>query len=542
MTCRQSHFLLSFFAVLVFAGIAYPEESDLTDKQKIHHLLNRFSLGASVKLARDVERKGIDFWVDSQLAEMVNEDSRLQARLDAFETLRLTNRQIMDEFIMRIPAESTAKERRERNRLRNVPRTELRDATILRGVYSTRQMQEATVDFFRNHFCVAVDKGRVRYYATDFEREVIRKNVLGRFGDMLHASAKHPAMLVYLDNVVSRRAPTKAELKKIEMRVRAQTKSKDAGKEASEIASQRGLNENYARELLELHTLGVDNYYTQRDVENVAMALTGWTVSGGKEAGHRFQFNPSMHVSGVKHVLGRTIGRESKNPVEEGEKVLDMLADHKGTARFLSWKLCRWFVNDNPSDELVERIAAVFSSSKGDLKTVYRAIVSDPEFFMSKNYRAKLKRPFEFVISALRATGADVMRFNGIHRALRDMSEDLYYCKDPTGYYDQAEAWQDPGAFAVRWKFAYDLASNRLPGVVVPASLYRGLAGTAISEWKYVLAGRLIPVELDRGTSKAIDRVVASRVFEMKDSGNRVKEIGPMIVALILGSPDFQQQ
>jgi len=534
---------LLLLATLLLGGPVAAEEPALTRDQKIHHFLNRFSLGATPALVHEVKRKGIDFWLDTQLAGVVKEDPGLQERLAALQSLSLTSRQIMERYVKPVPPDATAKERQAANRLRNVPRNELRDGVVLNAVYSTRQVQEAVSDFFRNHFCVAVDKSRVRYYATEYEREVIRARVFSTFGDMLRASARHPAMLYYLDNVVSRRPPTKAELKKVEMNVRLKTKSKDAGKEASDIAAQRGLNENYARELLELHTLGVDNFYSQRDVENVAMTLTGWTVSNDKKLGHVFEFKAAMHVGGEKHFLSRLIARNKKDPIAEGEKVLDMLIQHKGTARFIAFKLCRWFVNDHPPDALVERIAEVFKKSGGDLKTIYKAIEADPEFYRPENYRAKLKRPFEFVVSALRATGAGIKQGAGIHRALRDMSEDLYLCKDPTGYYDQAEAWQDPGAFAVRWKFAYDLAANKLPGVTVPDSLYAGLVPGNVKQWKELLAARLLPVGLDRGTSRAIDRVVAKHLSRPhKEEENVLDGLAPKIVALVLGSPEFQQQ
>ena len=534
---------LLLLATLLLGGRSAAEEPALTEEQRIHHFLNRFSLGATPALMREVKRKGIDFWLDAQLAGVVRENADLKKRLEALESLPLTSRQIMERYVQPVPPGASAKVRQQRNRLRNAPRDELRDGVVLNAVYSTRQLQEAVSDFFRNHFCVAVDKSRVRYYATDYEREVIRGLVFSTFGDMLRASAKHPAMLYYLDNVVSRRPPTKAELKKVEMQVRLRTKSKGAGKEASDIAAQRGLNENYARELLELHTLGVDNFYSQRDVENVAMTLTGWTVSNDKKFGHVFEFKPAMHVGGEKHFLSRLIARNKKDPVAEGEKVLDMLIQHKGTARFIAFKLCRWFVNDHPSDALVERIAEVFKKSGGDLKTVYKAIATDPEFYRPENYRAKLKRPFEFVVSALRATGVDIRQATGIHRALRDMSEDLYLCKDPTGYYDQAEAWQDPGAFAVRWKFAFDLASNKLPGVRVPDSLFAGLVPGNVEQWKEILARRLLPAGLDRGTSRAIDRVVATHLARPhKEEENVLDGLKPKLAALLLGSPEFQQQ
>ncbi|MHC4449225.1 MAG: DUF1800 domain-containing protein [Planctomycetota bacterium] len=526
--------------VLMLAALAAAQDRTLTEDERVLHFLNRFTLGATPELAREVKQVGVRSWLDRQLADKVEENRYLVKQLEGLESLGLTNSQVMGRYILPLGKDATLKERRERNRLRNVPRQELRDSVVLRGVYATNQVREVAADFFRNHFTVAVDKGRVREYATEYEREVIRGHVFGRFGDMLRASAKSPAMLVYLDNVVSRRPPTKAELKKIEMRVRLQTKSKEAGLEAVDIAGQRGLNENYARELLELHTLGVDNYYTQRDVENVAMALTGWTVSNDPKRGHVFEFRPAMHYGGDKVFLNAHIAREKKNPEAEGDKILTSLIRHKGTARYLAFKLCRFLVRDDPPSDLVDRIAAVWMKSKGDLPTVYRAIVDDPEFFAARNYRAKFKRPFEFVVSALRATHAEIEHVNGIHRALAAMSENLYTCKDPTGYYDQAEAWQDPGAFAVRWKFANDLVLGRIPGVTVPAALYDGLRYFKPDRWKEQLVRRLLPSGPTPRTKAILDAMIA-RYIE-KNPEPRLGQLAPRIAGLILGSPEFQQQ
>jgi len=522
--------------LLSILGLARAEEAELTQAQRVGHFLNRFTLGATPELVREVTSKGILFWLDAELAAMSTEGPELGKRLAEFDSLEMTNRDIMNRYVLPLPPNAGIEKIRQRNRQRNIPRMQLRDSVVLRGVYARNQVREVAADFFRNHFCVAVDKGRVRYYATDYEREVVRRHAFGKFGDMLYASANHPAMLVYLDNVVSRRPPTKAELKKIEMRVRLQTKSKGAGREASDIAAQRGLNENYARELLELHTLGVDNYYTQRDVENVAKALTGWTVSSNPEHPHEFEFRKDMHVDEDKVFLNRRIVRNKKNPVAEGEKILDMLIAHEGTAHFLAWKLCRYFVNDAPPDDLVQRIAAVFKKSEGHLPTVYRAIVTDEEFFRPRNYRAKFKRPLEFVVSALRATKADVLHVRGIHGTLRNMSEDLFLCKDPTGYYDQAEAWSDPGAFAVRWKFAYDLMLGKVPGVKVPDTLYEGLTPRNVALWRETLVERLLPGGLGARTSDVIDRMVKAT------KAPTLAELAPRIAALILGSPEFQQQ
>ena len=531
--------------VLALAGTVVaqqggPTERTLTEDERVLHFVNRFTLGATPELVREVKKTGLRAWLDQQLAGEVSENRYLAKQLEKLPSIGLTNRQVMQEYVQPVPKGATAKERRERNRLRNVPRQELRDSVVLRGVYATNQVREVAADFFRNHFCVAVDKGRVREYATEYEREVVRRHVFGNFGDMLRASAKSPAMLVYLDNVVSRRPPTKAELKKIEMRTRLQTKSKEAGLEAVDIAAQRGLNENYARELLELHTLGVDNYYSQWDVENVAMALTGWTVSNDKEHGHVFEFRRAMHEGGDKVFLGGLVARNNKNPEAEGDRILSILIRHKGTAHHLSYKLCRYFVRDDPPADLVDRIATVWRKSKGELPTVYRAIVADPEFFAARNYRAKFKRPFEFVVSALRATHAEIRHVQGIHRALAAMSENLYYCKDPTGYYDQAEAWQDPGAFAVRWKFANDLVAGRIPGVTVPGALYDGLRHFQADRWKEQLLRRLLPSGLTLRSETILDGMIARYLEKNPDPG--LAQLAPRIAGLILGSPEFQQQ
>jgi len=411
---------------------------------------------------------------------------------------------------------------------------------LLRAVHGRNQVREVAADFFRNHFCVAVDKGQVRYLAVAYERDVVRRHALGNFGAMLEASARHPAMLLYLDNALSRRAPTKAELKEIELRVRLQTKSKQAGRDASDIAAQRGLNENYARELLELHTLGADNYYTQRDVENVARALTGWTFRNEPGEPIEFLFRPEMHDKGDKKFLHALIKDDFKHPEAEGEEVLAILEAHEGTARFLSWKLCRHLVRDDPPPDLVERVAKTFRRTKGDLPAVYRAIVDDPEFFSRASYRAKCKRPFEFVVSALRAVNARIDDSRELLRALTSMSEKLYECSDPTGYYDQAEAWLDPGAFAVRWKFAVDLAAGEVRGVAIPDALYDELPPGRPELWKEWLLHRLLPAGLDARVSRILDRKV-----EEETASGRARHLEPLarsLVGMILGSPSFQAQ
>jgi uncharacterized protein (DUF1800 family) len=522
------------------AGEKDARTPSLSKEQRIAHFVNRFTLGAPPELVAEVRRLGIERWLDAQFEDRKRSTPALEKRLAKLPSIDLMSREIMWQYVKPIPSDATPEQRRSLQRLRGIPRKELRDSVIYHAVYGPNPVREVAADFWRNHFCVAMDKVRVRYFGTEYERDVIREGVFGSFGVLLYRSAQHPAMLVYLDNVVSRRPPTKAELKKIEMQVRLRTKSKERGREASDIAAQRGLNENYARELLELHTLGVDNYYTQRDVENVAEALTGWTIWNDPSEPIMFRFRPEMHAQGDKHFLGRLIQRNPDNMEAEGEKILDTLIKHKGTARFISWKLCRYFVRDDPPDDLVARVAAAFQKNKGDLPSVYRAIVADEEFFAARNYRAKLKRPFEFVVGALRVTRAQIDRCDGIHRALGAMAESIYECKDPTGYYDHAESWRDPGAFAVRWKFAMDLATGKIPGVTIPESLYRGLDAGKPETWKDELVARLLPGGLTARTSGILDRIIAKRVEARPDAP--VEEMMPQIVGMILGCPEFQQQ
>jgi uncharacterized protein (DUF1800 family) len=409
----------------------------------------------------------------------------------------------------------------------------------LRAAYSANHVREAACDFLRNHFSVSIDKDEVDFLALTWERDVIRRYAFAPFTEALEASARHAAMLVYLDNHISRRPPTAAELKQIEAQTRRETKSRDRAKEAVEIAKQRGLNENYARELMELHTLGVDRYYTQRDVISLAKALTGWTIRRDGPQKLEFLFDGEMHCQENAPFLGGTIS--GKRDVSGAEFALEALKRHPGTAHFLAWKLCRWFVNDDPDEKMVKRIAGVFQRTGGDLRKVILAIVEDPDFFKRENYRAKFKRPWEFVVSALRATGADVTDYAGLHDALTAMNEPLYRCPDPTGYYDQAEAWRDPGAMAVRWTFAQDLAAGRIRGAKIPASFYADLPPDQPREWIGALVRKLLPIcGLGDRTAAGVGRLLDAQLARTPRLGP--KQAGPMIVAVILGSPEFQKQ
>ncbi len=333
---------------------------------------------------------------------------------------------------------------------------ELTEAKLYRAVYSERQLEEVLVDFWFNHFNVFLDKGAARWLTTAYERDAIRPFVLGRFIDMLRATARHPAMLFYLDNWTSIATEAGERLRREEPNARA-----------------RGLNENYARELMELHTLGVDGGYTQNDVQQVARCFTGWTIEDPNRGGS-FRFAPRAHDNGEKVVLGVRI--PAGGGMADGEKVIEILAAHSSTARFLSRKLAQRFVSDQPSERLVGRLAQTFTKSGGDLRAVMTVLFESDEFWSPPAYRAKLKSPLEMVAGALRATGANMQSAFPAAQAIARMGQPLYRKQEPTGYPDSAEDWLNSAGLLERMNFAIALAGNRLPGIRIDGSTYAAMA------------------------------------------------------------------
>ena len=378
---------------------------------------------------------------------------------------------------------------------------------LLRAVYGARQLEEVLTDFWFNHFNVDARKIEDRPVIVEYERDVIRPHVLGRFRDLLGATAKSPAMLFYLDNWLSAAPPAPPQRRPGGPSRPSPPKPAPAG---------RGLNENYGRELMELHTLGVDGGYTQRDVVEVARSFTGWTL-GDPHAGTGFVFNDKMHDHGAKRVLGHTI--KPGRGIEDGEQVLDLLARHPATAHFIATKLVRHFVGDDPPAALVERVAKVFSRTDGDLREVMRAILTSREFYAEAAFRAKVKTPFEYVASALRATNASITNARGFVNTIAAMGEPLYQCQPPTGYGDRASAWMNTGTLVSRLNFALGLAANGLNAAKVD------VAGTEDEVNQFaasVLAGEISPT-----TRSAI--APSKATFAVR-------------TGLLLGSPEFQRR
>ncbi len=424
---------------------------------------------------------------------------------------------------------------------------ELQQAKIIRAVYSEKQLQEVMTDFWFNHFNVFINKGADRVLTTSYERDVIRPRVFGKFEDLLKATAESPAMLFYLDNWMSA-SPNVKTLNRDELRqMRRQQRGvgRFGGMRPEPMLNQngkipqnraRGLNENYAREIMELHTLGVDGGYTQKDVQEVARCFTGWTLRQPRN-GAEFVFNPMMHDDGEKTVLGKKIS--SGGGIKDGYAVIHLLATHPSTAKFISTKLARKFVSDNPPQSLVDRMAETFKKTDGDLREVLRAMFASPEFFAAENYRAKIKTPFEMTVSAVRAIGADTDAGPQFHRWLAQMGEGLFLCQPPTGYADTAEHWVNTGALLERMNFALAISGNRIPGT--RASLRNSAQGLNTSQTSQVVdhyVKLLLRGQISPQTRATIDRSLGEQQLAM--AGARVDVA--KVVGLILGSPEFQRQ
>jgi uncharacterized protein (DUF1800 family) len=332
---------------------------------------------------------------------------------------------------------------------------DLLQAKLLRAIESNRQLAEELDDFWFNHFNVYYDKGSDRFLIPDYEREAIRPHVLGKFRDLLEATAKSPAMLFYLDNFQSVRADIDANSKNRKVK--------------------RGLNENYGRELMELHTLGVNGGYTQHDVTEVARCFTGWTIQEPRRGG-AFFYDDKLHDKGEKIVLGHVI--PAGGGMEDGEKVLDILAAHPSTAKFISGELAQRFVADNPPGALIDKMSKTFLDSGGDIRQVMKTMLESKEFWSQGAYRAKVKTPFEMVASSVRALNANVTDAWALANQVGNLGEPLYRKQEPTGYSNLNSDWVNSAALLGRMNFAVQVTKNQVPGVKTAASQSAELIGS----------------------------------------------------------------
>jgi uncharacterized protein (DUF1800 family) len=528
---------------------------------RARHLLSRATWGVRPADLDAVLAAGTDTWLQRQLQPASIPDDLAAARLAAFPTTTLAMSALYRDFsprpeqlreLQQMQAmrdslgdarmlEQMTPERRRELQERNPARllNELVGAKIQRAIHSERQLEDVMTDFWFNHFSVFFGKNQVRYLIADYERSAIRPHVFGRFEDMLLATAQHPAMLFYLDNWTSVHV--------------------DPGVAGAlpERARTRGLNENYARELLELHTLGVDGGYTQQDVVEVARAFTGWSFLPYNEEAQRrpvmqalrqrqarggpqarwvvgegdvpFVFRPELHDRAEKHVLGTRL--PAGRGLEDGRDVIGMLSRHPSTARHLATKLVERFVSDDPPAELVEHIADVFLRSHGDLRAVTHALFTADAFYSPEHIGAKVKTPYELVVSALRVTHADVATPVRLSATLRAMGHLPYTEPAPTGFPAMSEDWVNTGAMLSRMNFALELAGGRVQGVRVNgAALLRGAPGV-----DPLLAAVLPAVD----TGRLAERI---RGDGEAQGGAPPRERLTRALGLALGSPDFQRR
>jgi uncharacterized protein (DUF1800 family) len=436
----------------------------------IVHALNRLGYGPRPGDVEKVRAMGLDEWIDEQLHPNRIADRAMAAHLGSLRTIRLSTGDLLAHYEVPREAKKEIQARRAelgdgaseeqmrearrelmqkyRDRMDGTPQEvvqELQSAKILRAIYSERQLDEVMADFWMNHFNVFAGKGPVKFMVGEYERDAVRPHAWGKFEDLLRATAESPAMLFYLDNWLSA----------------------DPNAPAFRQARKRGLNENYAREIMELHTLGVDGGYTQKDVTEVARCFTGWTMRNPRQGAPQFFFNERIHDHGNKVVLGHRIKAGGKN---EGDEVIHLLATHPSTARFVSYKLARRFVADEPPKALVDRATETFLKTDGDIRAVVKAIVTSPEFASPAARAAKLKTPFEFVVSAARASGAEVDDAHALAGRLAAMGMPLYLQQPPTGYKDTADAWVSTSGLLARLNLALDLAAGRVRGVSMDPS------------------------------------------------------------------------
>ena len=473
------------------AVAARSDVRELPADQQIIQAINRLTFGARPGDAQKVRAIGLDNWIDQQLhPDKINDDA-MNAFVSRYSALDQNQNDLLKQYaqlqqerreVKRDRADTTramsADEvtmmqqlRQQQNSRRQVV-TQLQSSRVARAVASERQLQEVMTDFWENHFNIYAAKGAPEpYYLVDFDQNVIRPHALGKFRDLLEAVSRSPAMLFYLDNARSMADSTQPTLAGGGRREAVRVRRGIGGifgpmrvpvQRPQQQRQRQGLNENYGRELLELHTLGVDGGYTQQDVINVARAFTGWTIKPPAQGGG-FVFRPQVHDAGEKVVLGHRLA--AGRGEEDAEDVLDILAKSPATAHFISFKLARRFVSDTPSKALVDYVAQVYLKTDGDIREVLKAIITSPEFFSQQAFHSKVKSPFEVVVSAMRALNATPDSTPRTAQVIAYLGQPIYGHQAPNGWPETGEAWMNTGAILNRINFGMAAAAGRLPGV-----------------------------------------------------------------------------
>ena len=526
--------------------------TELSEDEAILHALNRLGYGPRPGDLERVKQMGLENWIERQLHPEKLDEPILQARLSRLPAASLNSQALLaeypqpdaaakrlgitvDEYRKQMDAEAHPPQgvRPKPSKLPQEALNQLQQAKTLRAIYSERQLQEQLTDFWFNHFNVFANKDLDLWLLASYENDVIRSHVFGRFRDLLEASAKSPAMLFYLDNYLSADPQAAKRLRSHPEKLR--------GRQYASLppVGNRGLNENYGRELMELHTLGVDASYTQQDVIEVARCFTGWTIRNARTK-PEFAFDDRVHDPRPKNVLGKKI---HAGGIRGGEQVLDLLARDPHTAHHLALELAQHFVSDNPPAALVDRMAVAFRKTGGDLREVMRAMVYSPEFWSRSAYRAKIKTPFELVVSTTRALGTDVDTALPLVNWITRIGEPLYQCLPPTGYSDKASAWVNAGALLNRLNFALALAGNHVAGSEVQIA---PLLGAEAETDPYQALERAVNLflagQMSATTRSTLEKQSADPQIVQIKSGTTTQVNLGAITGLVLGTPEFQQR
>jgi uncharacterized protein (DUF1800 family) len=525
---------------------------ELNEQEAILHALNRLGFGPRPGLVEQIEKTGLENWIQAQLHPENISDPMVDARLAQLPALALNAAALLDEY----PPQDIAAKRlgmkvedyqkhlqdlaKQPGGMNSLPFkdpneivNDVMQAKMIRAVYSERQLAEQLSDFWFNHFNIFIYKDTDRWYLVPYERDAIRPHVLGKFRDLLEATAKSPAMLFYLDNSTSADPHAFDRLKLHPVRPRP-------GEKLPPLGGKRGLNENYGRELMELHTLGVDGGYKQEDVIAVARAFTGWTIESPRE-NPAFYFDRRIHDPDPKRVLGKNI---KAGGIKDGEQVLDLLVKNQHTARHISQQLAEHFVSDDPPPALVARMSKTFEKSKGDIRAVMTTMIYSPEFWSRAAFRAKVKTPFELVASTARALGADVDQPLQLAQWVSRIGEPLYQCLTPNGYSDKAAAWVSTGALLNRVNFAVALTSNKVRGAQVDIN---SLVGTdVVSNPQLALnriEGEFLAGQVSESTRETLEKEMTEpRILGAKLDDPVTQVNVSLITGLVLGSPEFQKR
>jgi uncharacterized protein (DUF1800 family) len=525
---------------------------DLNEEEAILHALNRLGFGPRPGQVEQIEKTGLENWIQAQLRPENISDPVVDARLTQFPALGLSVAGLLDQYppqdiaakrlgmkledyqkhlqdLAKQPGGTSALPFKGQNEIAN----DVVEAKIIRAVYSERQLAEQLSDFWFNHFNVFIYKDLDRWYLIPYERDAIRPHVLGKFRDLLEATAKSPAMLFYLDNSSSADAHAFDRLKLHPARARP-------GEKLPPLGPRRGLNENYGRELMELHTVGVDGGYQQEDVVEVARAFTGWTIESPRE-NPTFYFDERIHDPDPKRVLGKKI---KGGGIKDAEQVLDLLAKNQNTARHISLQLAERFVSDDPPPALVARMTKSYEKSKGDIRAVMTTMIYSPEFWSRAAFRAKVKTPFELVASTARALGADVDQPLQLAQWISRIGEPLYQCLPPNGYSDKAATWVSTGALLNRVNFAVALTSNKVRGAQVDIT---SLVGAEVGANPHLaldrIEGEFLAGQVSDSTRATLEKEMTEpRILGAKLDDPVTQVNVSLITGLVLGSPEFQKR